>query len=235
LSGGYLSATAIISTRYFGAIGNEGRASAPSEKSSATQFTFYERSSNEGSWGEDHYIVTNTKLPESIEFRFAKYALGSAPTPTLLAGAHLELYKVSGEGDVTIPGTDQTGTLIRSWISENGNGESGGYRVEDLYSGIYCLIETRAPDGHAGLSGPIVFEVLAESGQVNVISSPYELTLGSGPGVDFPIYNHVTYELPETGGNGTTLYTIGGLLLSITALALLLYNNKRRRGAATYY
>ena len=71
--------------------------------------------------------------------------------------------------------------------------------------------------------------------EVNVISSPYELTLGSGPSVDFPIYNKVTYEMPETGGPGATLYTIGGLLLITVALALLLYNNKRRREGATYY
>ena len=37
------------------------------------------------------------------------------------------------------------------------------------------------------------------------------------------------YELPETGGSGTTLYTIGGLLLLTGAGILLLYNHKKHR------
>ena len=37
------------------------------------------------------------------------------------------------------------------------------------------------------------------------------------------------YVLPETGGIGTTLYTVGGLLLMMTALSLLSYKNKKHR------
>ena len=238
-SSGYLTATGsglfTGSTEYHFAMDANGNVSTPSGSNSGTQFTLYELSSNEGSWGESHYIVTNTKLPESIRFQFGKYAVGASEEPTLLAGAVLELYKVTADGDVTIPGTNEKGTLLETWTSENASGTNGGIHVKDLFSGTYYLIETQTPPGHLGLSGPIIFEVLAESGQVNVISSPYELTLGSGPGVDFPIYNQVTYELPQTGGMGTALYTFGGLLLVIAALALLLYNHKRRRGAATYY
>ena len=36
------------------------------------------------------------------------------------------------------------------------------------------------------------------------------------------------YELPETGGIGTTPYTMGGLfLMTVGALFLLLYKNKK--------
>lgn len=37
------------------------------------------------------------------------------------------------------------------------------------------------------------------------------------------------YELPETGGTGTTLYTIGGVLLLAGAGILLMYNHRKRR------
>ena len=44
------------------------------------------------------------------------------------------------------------------------------------------------------------------------------------------IYNSTYgYELPETGGAGTQQYTTGGLLVIITATALLLYRTKRYR------
>ncbi len=39
-------------------------------------------------------------------------------------------------------------------------------------------------------------------------------------------FNQITYSLPETGGNGIFMYTIGGVLLMIGA-ALLLYKTKR--------
>ena len=41
--------------------------------------------------------------------------------------------------------------------------------------------------------------------------------------------NRPYMELPNTGGAGTTLYTIGGLLLMTAAAFLLLYNHNRRR------
>ena len=39
----------------------------------------------------------------------------------------------------------------------------------------------------------------------------------------------LTYELPETGGSGTDLYIIGGLLLITAAGILLIYNQRKRR------
>lgn len=237
-SEGYLTATVTVwfnSQKKYFAMDANGNVSMLDAINGATQFTAYELSSNEGSWGESHFIVTNTKLPDAIRFKFGKYAKGASEEPTLLAGAVLELYKVTADGDVTIPGTGEKGTLMDSWTSENASGDNGGIHVEDLFSGTYYLIETQTPAGHLGLSGPIIFEVIAESGTVNVISCPYELTLSGGPEVEFPIYNTVTYTLPETGGSGTVLYTAGGLLLMLASAVLLLNtHSKRRRGSYDY-
>ena len=38
------------------------------------------------------------------------------------------------------------------------------------------------------------------------------------------------YELPDTGGAGTTLYTVGGLLITTAAVFLLYSHAKRRKG-----
>ena len=225
----YLRAGSGSTYRYFNSLGSNGTATASSNTYGATQFTIYERTTNASAWGETHYIVTNTRLPASIAFHFVKYAVGSSKEPTLLAGAQLELYRVSETGDVTIPGTDQTGTLVSSWITENADGESGGFRIEDLYSGTYYLLETGTPSGFIGLGEPIVFTVQAETGQVTVISAPYALSFEDGSDVVFPIYNYATYELPRTGGTGTQLYTMAGLLLMTISIAFLMYNYVKRR------
>ena len=41
--------------------------------------------------------------------------------------------------------------------------------------------------------------------------------------------NRVGYELPATGGAGTTSYTMGGLLMVTAAILLYIYTPKRRK------
>ena len=233
-SNGKISASSSRYTYYLSS--NNGSVSVSTRSSSAVTFTAYEQVTTTVSGGDVHYVITNTKLPDAITFHFAKYAVGASDQPTLLSGAELELYKVSDAGDVTIPGTDQKGTLVRRWTSESASGANGGIHTEDLYSGTYYLIETRTPSGHTGLSGPVIFRVTAEDTAVELIACPYELTLESGSEVDFPIYNAVAYLLPETGGMGTGLYTAGGLLLTTAAVVLLILSCiKRRKGANVYF
>ena len=236
LSNAKISGNFDDSIRYLTGIDSNKRGTTSTYSNSAMTFTFYKQGTYEVPVESDHhFIVTNTKLPESIRFKFGKYAVGASEEPTLLAGAVLELYKVTPDSDVTIPGTNEKGTLLETWTSENASGTNGGIHVKDLFSGTYYLIEKAAPSGHIGLSGPIVFEVAAEAGTVTLISCPYELTLSGGPEVEIPIYNTVTYVLPETGGTGTVLYTAGGLLLMLTsAVFLLITHGKRRRGSYDY-
>ena len=44
--------------------------------------------------------------------------------------------------------------------------------------------------------------------------------------------NTASYELPNTGGAGTNLYTLGGFALILVSAACLVYSKKRRRGDA---
>ena len=43
------------------------------------------------------------------------------------------------------------------------------------------------------------------------------------------IENHEYYALPETGGPGTDMYIIGGMLLITGAGTLMIYKRKKRR------
>ena len=90
---------------------------------------------------------------------------------------------------------------------------------------IYELDDNGKPvrNGETALVGGNQFAVTYPGGSAVTIASD-----GSGSAVT--VTNSVSYpELPETGGAGTKLYTMGGLLLIAAASLLLLYNQTRRR------
>lgn len=232
-SNGKLSAYS-SGTRYFSGISNTGSGSTVTSSNSAVTFTAYERTSEVIPGTENtHFIITNTRRPSSLELNVAKVSTGtdSSGNPTLIAGAELQLYKVDETAADLIPGTDVCGALIESWTSEKTSADNPeGIKAFELYSGTYYLVESKAPDGHLGLAGPIIFQVDAEAQTVEIISYPgyedMEVTEGK-----LLVYNAVMVTLPETGGPGTTPYTLGGLLLIAAAGVLLLYNpGKRGRG-----
>ena len=244
IADGYISySTGVLfwkATYYFGNSITNGTANAPTAESDAATFTFYKQIDGEdpcANWGDAHFVVTNAlKKPTDLEVKFAKYSDGvdTNGNPTLLAGAELELYKEDPAGDVTIPGTEVKGVLLRRWTSEAASPDNPeGIRAETLLGGTYYLVETKTPDGHAGLTGPIVFQVDAEAGTATITDYP------DRPGEEgvvegvFPIYNAVMVTLPETGGPGTFLYTAGGLLLLLCAGFLLVYNQLKCRKEET--
>ncbi len=119
---------------------------------------------------------------------------------------------------------------IEAWVDD-----SGRLILTGLNAGKYTLTEEVAPKGYKKLLDPIEFEIKISGNE-------------SGPGahwwcesendeVDFTsegfaliqVMNEKGLELPSTGGIGTTLFTIGGLLLMGIALAVIVL----RRRAAT--
>ena len=104
--------------------------------------------------------------------------------------------------------------------------------------GTYYLVETKAPKGYMATNGAIQI-VLSYTPTYNQDNSSLSLS-GNGVtplkndedkiiGYQFTVTNSAGYELPATGGPGTTLYTaIGAALLLLGAAWLLL---RRRRQA----
>ena len=86
----------------------------------------------------------------------------------------------------------------------------------DLLRDRYYLLEVKAPDGY-NRSSP-AGQILKQEDETQGV---YPVT----------VVNRSGYSMPETGGAGTHLYTLGGSLLLLGAAALLLYyHSKRRRG-----
>lgn len=98
------------------------------------------------------------------------------------------------------------------------------FYVQGLEDGKYTLIETKAPDG---------YQILGNAITINIVSG-IARSEGNVPNVScdnniITITNTRGEILPETGGPGTTILTIGGLLLMAGAVGGG-YGLRRRRG-----
>ena len=167
-------------------------------------------------------------------------------TKSLLNGASYQLYKDEA---------CKIALFDKPVISSELMGENGQMFFKGIGVGTYYLKEVIAPKGYSlstevikinvtqdmqlmgkyrlsfetngdskdYLSKPIEFDVT----NYNWIS-PYSDTTYILKGIETSVFDTVAYTLPETGGRGIYVYTIGGILLMIAG-ALLLYKNKYKK------
>ena len=121
-----------------------------------------------------------------------------------------------------------------------------GKIVFELPKGTYHLIETKTPDGYHMRASAIVITVTGETDTVDKEFVPghvhgvtYDegtILSSSGSGEKYEaekelyilkISNTSGYELPSTGGGGTRIFTLAGLLLM--AASILMYLKLRTR------
>lgn len=146
----------------------------------------------------------------------------------VLAGATFNVYRAAEEGEeadtaITVEGksidvvavefydnADMTGNKVTSVVSdENGKGVIYG-----LAYGTYYLVETAAPDGY------------------NLMTEPAVLTIDENSLSDeeiVKIYNSAEFVLPSTGGMGTTIFTVIGIVLIGAAVMVLVLSGKKKR------
>ena len=91
---------------------------------------------------------------------------------------------------------------------------------------IYTLEETKAPEGYKKIGGNIQFTVSSNG----VAGAEKELDKSGNPTGYYVItvQNSAGEELPMTGGSGTLLYTLSGLMLIVASA--LMYGFRMRRG-----
>ena len=202
-------------------------------------------------WGE--YSLTETQAPTGYQISgetLTKTLDGSAPaasdddaTPTLDLG---QLTNSRIKGSATWTKTDERGNAIKgaqwSLIPVDSNGRPqpdqartitdcvgtctqdgldtdknpGAFKLTDLGYGSYRLIETRAPAGYI------------------LDATPHTITISTQDQVvalgNISNRKSVVPAIPLTGGSAATTYLIaGGVLLGITALAVLVQARHRRR------
>ncbi len=121
---------------------------------------------------------------------------------------------------------------IAGWIAADGEyaeyatiftSDESGYINTELEPGTYSLTETEAPAGYLLPADSIEFTVDVSG---TVTSDSVEIF---EDGITIPVANVGGSEMPLTGGTGTIMYTMVGLLLVVCAVYLL-YKRKRAKG-----
>lgn len=120
--------------------------------------------------------------------------------------------------------TKKDGTVEYVYTSGEGSSElvsdaNGKIIIKGLGKGTYSLKETEAPEGYS------------------LIEEAKDITLGEGiddsdPAngefeVGYKFANTKVGSLPETGGIGTTIFTVGGCAIMVAAAALFFMNKKK--------
>ena len=169
------------------------------------------------------YAFTNY-MTTQLDLQITK--TDSVDTGKTLEGAKFTLKEQGTESPVEVT-TDKNGIALFPGIQRNTT---------------YYLYETQAPSGYM-TAGPWILEVGSEDAKLYPAREKSDGTLeragetgtpltvsGTDPKVLLVTVRDISwgYELPDTGGAGTTSYTAGGLAL-IFGAATLLYSHCRRR------
>ena len=147
-----------------------------------------------------------------------------------------ELYKdsVKEENKITAikSGAEQDGTFITK--------DNGKIIIKGLEAGTYYLKETKTEKGYTLLAKPVKIEInetpdettgttFSECKVDGNSANKVEITENSGNYYfAFTVQNNKGFNLPATGGMGTYLFTIGGLVIMAGAVFLLITFKKKR-------
>ena len=157
---------------------------------------------------------------------------------TIKGGAGFALYKASDYNDAA--GAPKEGAVP---VSSGITGTNGILYLGKLNKGEYRLVETKAPAGYNIEGSPIPIIISEGTGPDSVSAmqsgSPCEITKKgdqywvagqNDKTLQIRVWNNPGAELPSTGGTGTTWMYLVGVILTLTAGAVLL----TRRRAASY-
>ena len=129
---------------------------------------------------------------------------------------------------------------------------TGVLTFKGLAEGTYKLVEVKAPDGYNKLSKPVTITINAEYSQNDGTLTSWSISVDKGDGQpattvdgtlpttgdpatpatlpEFDVENHKGVELPGTGGMGTIVFTVVGVVAVAGGVAW--YASRRRSNGA---
>ena len=215
-----------------------------------TMYLEYSNNPNESTKGktpEDKVIVFTYEL-DVTKVDGEKDEDGNRVNQSGLKDAQFELYRISDAGTEYVIVDENS--KVAEWTTDEKKAstlksdENGLFKVSGLDDGTYYLKETKAPAGYNLLKDPIPVEVKAttvngqkwEDGIADNALTGLKVGLKNEdteqPGdvekgiVNVTVENNKGVTLPETGGIGTTIFTVSGVILVIIA-GVLLVTKKR--------
>lgn len=150
----------------------------------------------------------------------AEFTIIKADAVGLAVGETSNLYFVkTADGVYYLAESTDEGATTNLVVDSNGK-----LYLYGLDEGAYSLTETKAPDGYNKATTPIDIEIIDEN--LDGILDDEGATTGIYK-LDFP--NSTGFQLPITGGIGTTIFAASGIVfvgLGITLLVLVVRKNK---------
>lgn len=152
-----------------------------------------------------------------------------------LAGAEFEL--LDGTDTIWGKGTSGKDGLVTFYaVDVDGNviEEDGEKQELKLPEGEYYLKETKAPSGYSLLNSKVKVEISKKADstgynyEYKINNEKENKSIGENGIVTVPIENKKGFTLPGTGGMGTYIFTIGGLVVMAGAVLLLVSSKKKR-------
>ncbi len=167
-----------------------------------------------------------------------------AANPTVgLSEAQFRLYKTDADGNPLYYTKGADGTV--SWSASSADAlvvatDNSGLSAQSftgLADGVYYLEEVKAPDGYKILAKPLQLTFKNTKVSLNAQGQSGKYSVSDGVldtntnlfTYTVTVPNYTGYELPKTGGNGTTIYITGGTVLITAAVIGLLYKKRMRR------
>lgn len=213
-----------------------GNAPTPDALKNIAKYTFAKDPYQAGANGE----LTDTELVFTYALDVTKV---TEDQKTLLAGAQFTLkdnqtelsFVKNGEGIYTLASANDQNTTKTLEVNAKGN-----LVIQGLDTGTYTLTEIKPANGMVLPKDPTIKIALSDTepdGKLNegkVESSIVPTTGGNEPTISgntlsFKVVNSnkANFELPNTGGMGTLMFTVGGILLMAFAVIYLVATRKK--------
>lgn len=160
--------------------------------------------------------------PEIPVYSFAIKVTKKGEGTELLQGVKFELYRETGDGS----SLSEDDTKLYDNLT---TGTGGVVTTNGLEAGTYWLKEIETVDGYTLLANPVKIELIeGENGTLSFkVDNAAVASQGTNNTAEVEITNNKGFSLPETGGMGTYLFTIGGIVIMAGAAFALIAMKKR--------
>lgn len=157
-----------------------------------------------------------------------KFDLNKTDGSTGLAGAQFQLKDAEGN-PIKLIGTGTDNTYRPAKADESGvetvtTPADGVIHFTGLAEGTYQLVETAAPEGYNKVADPIEVMIEASYNESGILES---WTVNKDGQNAVEVVNHAGTLLPGTGGIGTVIFTVAGIVLVVAGVAWAMRRRQR--------